>query len=638
MRIRNLYKPFIILILLTNFTILKAQIRIEITELPELLLPTEGVYLAASFNNWAPGESKYQFKKDASGVWFVNLPDTLSFFKYKITQGIWTVVEGGEGGTNRQDRTYNAKEERNPKLVQIKIESWEKRLSYRFIIKRLPKNTPHDATFYISGNFNNWNPQHEGYKLQKQSDGTYRVTVMTDLNRLEFKFTRGTWSAVEGRGSGKARPNRVIRRTDNLLNIDAIEVEIESWEDLIGTFNFFSLYDLMILFAVFHGLLLFFTIPTIQNYNRQANQWLIVLLLLSAILLLIRVLGFYREMVQMYPRILLIPDFIWLTYAPIFYFYVIRLLFQHAETTRKWRLHILPAIFQLLTYLPFLISDDESLKHRILNLDASLYDIFGVWGLIGLGVNMYYWFIIWKHIDQYKEQAKSSFSYEENLNYLRTIMFVKALCLVIWTLTYVFAFIGRVFHIDFMTSVVEKTTDLNWLIFSLIPHLLGYFAIHQPEIFKVPQLTSIFGETNELPIEDEKVADVVERKTPPPSVEALDQLKRKLESQMERQKPYTNPKLTINELATKVQIQPYILSRVINEGYDKNFFDFINFYRVEEFKKRVRDPRFKNYTLLAIAFEVGFNSKTAFNRAFKKITNQSPSEYFNNEEVKDEDD
>ena len=59
-----------------------------------------------------------------------------------------------------------------------------------------------------------------------------------------------------------------------------------------------------------------------------------------------------------------------------------------------------------------------------------------------------------------------------------------------------------------------------------------------------------------------------------------------------------------------------------------NFFDFINGYRIEEFKKLVRDPRYKNQTFLAIAFEVGFNSKTAFNRSFKKMTNQTPRDYF----------
>ena len=86
--------------------------------------------------------------------------------------------------------------------------------------------------------------------------------------------------------------------------------------------------------------------------------------------------------------------------------------------------------------------------------------------------------------------------------------------------------------------------------------------------------------------------------------------------------------MTLNDLAAKLKVQPHVLSKVINDGFEKNFFDLVNTYRIEEFKRRIEDPRYKNYTLLSLAFEVGFNSKTAFNRSFKKITNQTPSDFF----------
>ena len=110
----------------------------------------------------------------------------------------------------------------------------------------------------------------------------------------------------------------------------------------------------------------------------------------------------------------------------------------------------------------------------------------------------------------------------------------------------------------------------------------------------------------------------------------LIQWKEKVEAYMEKSKPFTNPNLTLNELATKVKIQPHILSKVINQGFQKNFFDFINNYRIDEFKKRMEDNRYKNHTLISVAYDVGFNSKTAFNRSFKKITNQTPSEFYQN--------
>ena len=69
------------------------------------------------------------------------------------------------------------------------------------------------------------------------------------------------------------------------------------------------------------------------------------------------------------------------------------------------------------------------------------------------------------------------------------------------------------------------------------------------------------------------------------------------------------------------------LSRVINEEFGVNFFEFVNQYRIEEVKSMIRNPKFDNYSLLGIAYESGFNTKSAFNRVFKKLTGTTPSNY-----------
>lgn len=96
---------------------------------------------------------------------------------------------------------------------------------------------------------------------------------------------------------------------------------------------------------------------------------------------------------------------------------------------------------------------------------------------------------------------------------------------------------------------------------------------------------------------------------------------------MDAEKPYRNPELTIQDLADKINIQKHHLTFIINTGLHKNFFNFVNEYRVEEFKQRVANPNFNHLTLLAIAFDSGFNSKSSFNNIFKNITGQTPSEY-----------
>jgi len=103
-------------------------------------------------------------------------------------------------------------------------------------------------------------------------------------------------------------------------------------------------------------------------------------------------------------------------------------------------------------------------------------------------------------------------------------------------------------------------------------------------------------------------------------------LKRLLEF-MDTDKPFLNPELTIQELSNRVNIQKHHLTYIINNGLHKNFFNFVNEYRVEEFKKKAANTNYDHLTLLAIAFDSGFNSKSSFNNIFKNITGQTPSEY-----------
>jgi AraC-like DNA-binding protein len=93
------------------------------------------------------------------------------------------------------------------------------------------------------------------------------------------------------------------------------------------------------------------------------------------------------------------------------------------------------------------------------------------------------------------------------------------------------------------------------------------------------------------------------------------------------EKLFTDPELTLGALARKLNVHPNHLSQVINTYEQKNFYDFINFHRIEEFKRMVAITENKNYTLVSLAYDCGFNSKASFNRNFKKVTGLAPSEY-----------
>ena len=106
-----------------------------------------------------------------------------------------------------------------------------------------------------------------------------------------------------------------------------------------------------------------------------------------------------------------------------------------------------------------------------------------------------------------------------------------------------------------------------------------------------------------------------------------EKLAQKLQQYMEIEKPYINPELCLNNLSIALDVYPHYITQVLSTVFNQNFYDYINTYRVEEAKKQLKDPKKSNFTILSIAFDCGFNSKTAFNRAFKQKTSQTPSEF-----------
>ena len=104
--------------------------------------------------------------------------------------------------------------------------------------------------------------------------------------------------------------------------------------------------------------------------------------------------------------------------------------------------------------------------------------------------------------------------------------------------------------------------------------------------------------------------------------------KHRLEVLMASEAPYLEPDLNLRKLAKRVDLHPNYLSRLINEQFDKNFSEYINSYRLEAFKAKAQDPANHHLTILSLAYDSGFNSKTVFNTFFKKKMGMTPREYW----------
>jgi AraC-like DNA-binding protein len=178
---------------------------------------------------------------------------------------------------------------------------------------------------------------------------------------------------------------------------------------------------------------------------------------------------------------------------------------------------------------------------------------------------------------------------------------------------------GIFVFLTLLTMLWAAAVLMNMQVFTLIEFILtlflfalGYTGYFNPAFFEQPKLLK------------KKTAEV----EPPlfPHYTDPNELLR-LTSAFEQKDLHTRPKLSLEELAGELNLPPRYVSYLINRYHATNFHHFVNSYRVKEVIRKINNPAEQHKTLLALALESGFNSKSAFNQVFKTHTGQSPSEY-----------
>ena len=191
-----------------------------------------------------------------------------------------------------------------------------------------------------------------------------------------------------------------------------------------------------------------------------------------------------------------------------------------------------------------------------------------------------------------------------NLNWMNSIIYGT---LVIWIILIISNIINFIFGDDLQINLIV------FILFTLLMYYLGFKGLKQPEI------TFTDNSADNKNSSSYKKSGLTDEKA-----ESINQ---KLIEFIEREKPYLNSKLSLSDLASSINISNHNLSEVINKKRNQNFYDFINSYRVEEVKRLIEDDEEMNYSILALGYEAGFSSKSAFYTAFKKFTNQTPAQY-----------
>jgi AraC-like DNA-binding protein len=210
-------------------------------------------------------------------------------------------------------------------------------------------------------------------------------------------------------------------------------------------------------------------------------------------------------------------------------------------------------------------------------------------------------------VNQYQKSLYDNYSttVKKSLAWLKFFLVIFMLVNVLLMISFGYYIMGDLEKSELVFAIVT-------ICFVLLLFWIGYFVMIYYSWFEIVPL-----------IEDETVKEITNNKLSPNTITYYKQLKLLLLEE----KIYEDINLTLDSLAERLQISSGYLSQIIKENEQKNFFELINYYRIESVKKKLLDQNYKDYTIMSIALESGFNSKSTFNAVFKKFTNQTPSAF-----------
>jgi len=317
----------------------------------------------------------------------------------------------------------------------------------------------------------------------------------------------------------------------------------------------------------------------------------------------VHLLLFYFHRMWIYPELLGVDISLPLVHGPFLYLYTLALT-GHLSSFKISSLHFLPALTVFIYTIPFLTLSAD-LKIYVFKNKGIGYETFGLIKMAAIIISgIFYVLASSVVLRKHRIAIANQFSSAEKIN-LRWLQYLIYWIGVIWLL------------------VVFANDDWVFAAAVLFVSFIGFFGIRQAGVFNGSEFQSRENESADVDANPDK------RKYQKSGldVESSEALHLQLVEVMNVKKLYCKNELSLSDLADHLKTQPNYLSQVINEREGKNFYDYINSLRVEEFKRLVVEPDSRKYTLLALAQQCGFNSKSSFNRYFRKATGQSPSEF-----------
>jgi AraC-like DNA-binding protein len=394
----------------------------------------------------------------------------------------------------------------------------------------------------------------------------------------------------------------------------------------------FHIFSTILVLGAMQGL--FLTLLLFERKsNRPANRILALLILVYSSYIAesaLEEMGIFSRI----PHLVGLFEGLPFLFGPLHYLYARFLISPKLKFTKLEWLHFIPFGINRVYYLPYFFKSKHEILGFLQSIESNgppLIAIMFTCAIIVQGLT--YMALTLRLLKHYSQRIKDRFSSVNkiNLNWLRNITMLTMCVWILVVIQYMFPVLGLVPFSDRVHPIQIAT--------SIIIYVMGYLGLRQPENFSPGVVAKSRDELHPSQLSamakdkitsDDSSSDGQEIVKYEKSGLSPEQAKMHLQDLLDLMndaKPFVNSNLTLQELAEKLSITSHHLSQVINTLLKQSFFDFVNHYRVEAVKKALTDPEKKHYTLLAIAFDVGFNSKSSFNSIFKKHTNMTPSQY-----------
>ncbi len=356
--------------------------------------------------------------------------------------------------------------------------------------------------------------------------------------------------------------------------------------------------------TLFAGILI-----AVKRPRMLANQILAAWLLLICTEMVIALVN--ETLVELYP-IKILPY----TYGPLLLLYARWMTTEHPVFNPRFLWHFSPFFIFLIASLIFIDERVMSGTHGFLVTDrfVSFRIVYAVTFFVSITAYSVATFVV---INRHQKHLKELVSYSSGKITLRWLLGLSITFYTGYVLMFIFG------GADILTGFMPfDPYEISFIGLTILTFLFTIFGFHQPSIF-------------EEVVKDHEKKEEPDRKELDQKKYARSGLKQKdvaryitmIEKHMQASKPYLDRELTIYDLSEQLNIPRHFLSEVINEHMGKNFYNLVNDYRVEEVKQRMEDPAYRNLTILAIAYDAGFNAKSSFNTIFKEKTGMTPSEY-----------